>query len=120
MGEEVEEGSKASGKTGISGWVERRAHRVVSKLYEARADEIETRARRVVSSAYEESADDLEERAVRALRSALTLEAERIKEAVEHGVRVKKREVRLSLVVLIVAALVYLVLYWVTRIPPPT
>jgi hypothetical protein len=61
---------------------------------------------------------ELEERAVRALRRAIALEADRIKETIEHGVAVKKREVRLSLVVLITASLVYLVLYWLTRQTP--
>ncbi len=98
----------------LTDWIERRAHKVVDKVYEARVDEIEHRARRVVSSAYDERADDLEERAVRAMRKAITSETERIKQAIEHGVEVKKREVRLSLLVLVVAALVYLALYFFT------
>ena len=48
---------------------------------------------------------------------AIAEESERIKEAIEHGVAIKKREVRLSLLVLIVAALVYLALYWFTQRP---
>lgn len=107
-------GERRGRKVRLTEWVEKRAHRVVNKIYEARADEIESRARRAVSSAYEERADDLEERAVRAMRKAITYEIERIKDAIEHGVAVKKREVRLSLVVLVVAALVYLVLFYVT------
>jgi 16S rRNA C1402 N4-methylase RsmH len=96
----------------FTGWVERRAERVVSRIVEARLDELQERARRVVDSVYENRADDLEERAVRAMRRAITDEAERIKETIEHAVAVKKREVRLSLLVLIVAALVYLALDW--------
>jgi len=46
------------------------------------------------------------------MRRALSEEAERFKEVIEHLVNVKKREVRLSLLVLLVAALVYFVLDW--------
>ena len=115
---DVPESTQLGTLRSLTGWVEQRAHSVVSKIYETRADEIEERARRVVGSAYRDQADDLEERAVRALRRAIALEADRIKETIEHGVAVKKREVRLSLVVLITASLVYLVLYWLTRQPP--
>ena len=89
--------------------------KVVSQLYESRVDDIEHRARRAVSSAYEDQADDLEERAVRAMRTALTEESDRIKEVIEHAIQIKKREVRLSLLVLVVASLLYLLLYWITR-----
>ena len=70
-----------------------------------------------MGSAYKDSADDLEQRALRAMRQAIAEESERIKEAIEHGVAIKKREVRLSLLVLIVAAVVYLALYWFTQRP---
>lgn len=94
----------------LASWVEQRAHSVVSRIYDSRADDLEDRARRAVASAYRDQADDLEERAVRAMRRAITDESERIKEVIEHSVAVKKREVRLSLLVLIVAAAVYLAL----------
>jgi len=100
-------------RRGLKDWVEQRAERVVARVYETRAADIEERARRVVHSAYERSADDLEERAVRAMRRALEAEANRIKEAIEHSIAVKKREVRLSLLVLTVSSLLYLALYWV-------
>jgi len=103
---------------GITRWFEKRAQRVASKVYASRADDLEERARRVVGSAYRDQADDLEDRAVRAMRRAITFEADRIKEAIEHGIQVKKREVRLSLVVLLTASLVYLLLYWFTQRPP--
>jgi len=96
----------------LSGWVERRAKSVVASLYREQADDLESRARRAVSSLYDENADDLEERAVRALRRALQAESDRIQEVIEHAVAVKKREVRLSLAVLVLAALVYLLLDW--------
>lgn len=99
---------------GLSGWVEARAEKVVKKAYESHAEDLEERARRVVSSVYERTADDLEERAVRAMRRAIEAEAERIKEAIEHGIAVKRREVRWSLFVLIVSSLVYLTLHWFT------
>jgi len=102
---------------GLTGWVEERAQRVVRQAYEAHAADLEQRAERVMSSVYERSADDMEERAVRALRSAIEAESERIKEAIEHGIAVKKREVRLSLLVLVVSSLVYLALYWLTNRP---
>jgi hypothetical protein len=99
---------------GISGWVEARAESVVKRAYEQHAEDLEERARRVVASVYERSADDLEERAVRAMRRAIEAEAERIKATIEHGVEVKKREVRWSLVVLIASSLAYLALHWFT------
>jgi phosphoglycolate phosphatase-like HAD superfamily hydrolase len=100
------------GARGISGWVEARAEKVVKRAYESHAEDLEERARRVVASVYERTADDLEERAVRAMRRAIEAEAERIKQAIEHGIAVKKREVRWSLLVLIVSSLVYLALHW--------
>ena len=102
---------------GLTGWVEERAQRVVEQAYEARAADLEQRAMRAMSSVYEQSADDLEERAVRAMRRALEAESGRIKEAIEHSIAVKKREVRLSLLVLVVSSLVYLALYWFTHRP---
>ena len=57
------------------------------------------------------------ERAVRAMRRAIEAAAERIRQAIEHGIAVKKREVRLSLDVLVVSSLVYLALYWFTHRP---
>ena len=114
----VEEAPPAKKRRGLKSWVEARAKGVVSRLYETRADDIEERARRAVGSAYKDSADDLEERAVRAMRQALHHEADRIKEAIEHGVAVKKREVRLSLLVLVTASLLYLALYWATHQGP--
>jgi len=104
-------------KRGLSNWVEDRAQRVVEHAYESHAQDLEHRAMRVMTSVYEKSADDLEERAARALRRAIEAEAEHIKDAIEHGIEVKKREVRLSLLVLVVSSLVYLALYWITNRP---
>jgi len=104
-------------KRGLSTWVENRAQKVVQQAYESHAQDLEHRAMRVMTSVYEQSADDLEERATRALRGAIGAEADRIKEAIEHGIAVKKREVRLSLLVLVVSSLVYLALYWFTNRP---
>jgi hypothetical protein len=100
---------------GLSSWIEQRAERVMARIYETRAQDLEERAQRIVHSAYERSADDLEERAVRAMRRAIEAEADRLKSAIEHGIQVKKREVRLSLLVLVVSSLVYLALYWFSR-----
>ena len=113
----LDEEGESNGAGGISAWVEKRAQSVVSKIYDTRADDIEDRARRAVSSAYRDQADDLEERAVKAMRRALSAEADRIKQVIEHAVAVKKREARLSLLVLVTASLVYLALYWFTSRP---
>ncbi len=104
-------------RRGFSGWVEERAQRVVKQAYESHRTDLEERARRVMSSVYEHTADDMEERAVRAMRRAIEAEAGRIQQAIEHGIAVKKREVRLSLLVLVVSSLVYLALYWFTHRP---
>ncbi len=109
------EESKPGAKKRLGAWFGKHTKKVVSQLYESRVDDIEHRARRAVSSAYEDQADDLEERAVRAMRTALTEESDRIKEVIEHAIQVKKREVRLSLIVLVAASLIYMLLYWATR-----
>lgn len=109
----LEPGVDREGKRrSLSGWVERRAATVMAKLYARHSDDLQERARRAVSLAYKEHSDDLEERAVRAMRRALSEEAERFKEVLEHAVEVKKREVRLSLLVLLTAALVWFLLDW--------
>lgn len=103
----VEDGDSVKGdKT----FLERTTKAVVGKIYTQAADDLEDRAVRVAEKAYENSADDLEERAVRAMRRALTDESDRIQAIIEHAVEVKKREVRLSLLVLVAAAVVYLLL----------
>ena len=115
---EVQRPPRASRKRKLTSWVERRATKVASKIYKTQADDIQERASRAVSQVYEERADDLEERAVRALRRAISEEADRFKEVIEHAVAVKKREVRLSLLVLIAAALLYFLLDWFSKAPP--
>ncbi len=102
-------------RVGLARWVERRAQRVAKRVYETQADDLEERARRVVGSAYKDHSDDLEDRAVRAMRRAIADEGERIKDIIEYSIQIKRREVRWSLIVLIVASLVYLGLYWFTR-----
>jgi len=111
-------GSETEFRRGLTAWVENRAQKVVKQAYESHAEDLEQRAMRVMNSVYEQSADDMEVRATRALRRAIETEAERIKDAIEHGIEIKKREVRLSLLVLVVSSLVYLVLYWITNRPP--
>jgi len=66
----------------------------------------------LATSSYDARADDLEERAVRAMRRAIEEEGERIRELLEHSLVVKRREVRLSLLVIIVANLLYLAVWW--------
>ena len=109
--------SETEFRRGLSAWVENRAQKVVQHAYQSHAQDLEQRAKRVMSSVYEQTADDMEERATRALRRAIETEAGRIKEAIEHGIAIKKREVRLSLLVLVVSSLVYLALYWFTSRP---
>ena len=69
----------------------------------------------LATSSYDARADDLEERAVRAMRRAIEEEGERIRELLEHSLVVKRREVRLSLLVIIVANLLYLAVWWFVR-----
>jgi hypothetical protein len=99
----------------LSRWVEHRAEKAITRAVSSGAQHIEQRAAKVVGSLYEEKASDLEERAVRALRRAIEAESERIQKTIEHAVEVKRREVRLSLLVLVGAAIVYLALYWLTH-----
>lgn len=113
--EPTSRGGLSRKRLGLSRWVENRAQRVVKKVYQTQADDLEERARRVVSTAYQDKADDLEERAVRAMRRAIIEEGERIKDTIEYSVQIKKREVRLSLLVLVTASLVYLALYFFTN-----
>ncbi|MEM7306054.1 MAG: hypothetical protein AAF682_05255 [Planctomycetota bacterium] len=102
----------------LARWVEGRAERVLKSAVSSGADKIEERAAEVVGSLYDQKADDLEDRAVRAMRRAIHEESERIRSVIEHSVEVKRREVRLSLLVLVGAAIVYLILFWITREPP--
>jgi len=113
-GHDTGEAGLSKKRVGLSRWVERRAQRVARRVYETQADDLEERARRVVGSAYKDHSDDLEERAVRAMRRAIVEEGERIKNIIEYSIQIKKREVRWPLIVLIVASLVYLSLYWFT------
>ncbi len=99
----------------LARWVERRAQRAIQGAVSSSAEQIQERAKHVVGKLYEDKADDLEERAVRAMRRAIAEESERIRSVIEHSVEVKKREVRLSLLVLVGAAVVYLLLYWFTQ-----
>ena len=69
----------------------------------------------LATSSYDARADDLEERAVRAMRRAIAEEGERIRELLEHSLVVKRREVRLSLLVIIIANLLYLGVWWLVR-----
>ncbi len=69
----------------------------------------------LATSSYDARADDLEERAVRAMRRAIEEEGERIRELLEHSLVVKRREVRLSLLVILVANLLYLGVWWLMR-----
>ncbi len=99
----------------LARWVEARAEQALRGAVSSSAERLEERATKVAGVLYEEKAADLEERAVRALRRAIEAESERIQRTIEHAVLVKKREVRLSLLVLVGSSLVYLVLYWLTR-----
>ena len=69
----------------------------------------------LATSSYDARADDLEERAVRAMRRAIQEEGERIRELLEHSLVVKRREVRLSLLVILVANFLYLGVWWLVR-----
>jgi len=103
--------------------------KVATDTYDRRADDLEERAVRatrkvledemgrfleVAQSTYDARADDIEDRAVRALRRAMVEETRRIRSTIERSVQAKRREVRLSLLVLVLANLLYLVVYWAT------
>lgn len=102
---------------------------LAASSYDARADDLEERAVRAIrkvvdeeaerlvalaKETYDARADDLEERAARALRAALIHESRRLQGVLEHSVKVKRKEVRLSLLVLVTANLIYLAVYWLT------
>lgn len=90
--------------------LEERAVRAIRKVLEEETE----RFREVAQSTYDARADDLEDRAVRALRRAMVEETRRIRSTIERSVQAKRREVRLSLLVLVLANLLYLVVYWAT------
>ena len=90
--------------------LEERAVRAIRKVFAEEAD----RLRELVTDTYDSRADDLEQRAARALRTALIHESRRIQALIEHSVVVKRKEVRLSLLVLVAANLIYLAVYWIT------
>jgi hypothetical protein len=69
----------------------------------------------LATSSYDARADDLEERAVRAMRRAIEEEGERIRELLEHSLVVKRREVRLSLLVILIANALYLGIWWFVK-----
>ena len=69
----------------------------------------------LAASTYDARADDLEERAVRAMRRAIEEEGERIRELLEHSLVVKRREVRLSLLVILIANALYLGIWWFVK-----
>ena len=112
---EPETDPRASRRGFFARWVEQRAERAIRGAVSSSVESLEESAAKVVGSLYEEKAADLEERAVRALRRAIEAESDRIRATIEHAVLIKKREVRLSLCVLVGASLVYLVLYWLTH-----
>jgi len=127
--EEGEDDERVSGPRRLAGKVKRGLVSIATATYDARADDMQERSVRAMRKAlheeterivevaketYDARADDLEERAVRAMRKALMAESRRIRALIEHSVSVKRREVRLSLLVLVAANLVYLVVYWLT------
>ena len=81
-----------------------------SGLVDAVRQASEESARRVLTDAFDERKGDLEDMAVRALRRAIEEEGERLEALIEKSIEVKKREVRLSLLVLLVATALYVVL----------
>ncbi len=90
--------------------LEERAVRAIRKVFDEEADRLMAMA----GDTYDSRADDLEERAARAMRAAVIHETGRIQSLIEHSVKVKRKEVRLSLMVLVAANLIYLAVYWIT------
>jgi len=91
--------------------LEARAVRAIRKVFDEEADRLMGMAR----DAYDSRADDIEERAARALRAALIHESRRIQALIERSVVVKRKEVRLSMGVLVFANLLYLLVYKLTE-----
>ncbi len=79
-------------------------------LVEAVREASEKSAKRVLTDAFDEKRSDLEEMAVRALRRSIEEEGDRLERLIEKSIEVKKREVRLSLLVLLVATTLYVIL----------
>ncbi len=90
--------------------LEERAVRAIRKVFDEEAEQLMSMA----ADTYDSRADDLEKRATRAMRAALIHETRRIQGLIEHSVTVKRKEVRLSLIVLVAANLIYLAVYWLT------
>ncbi len=84
----------------------RRSRTIVEAVREAS----EESAKRVLSDAFDDKRSELEEMAVRALRRSIEEEGDRLERLIEKSIEVKKREVRLSLLVLLVATTIYVVL----------
>lgn len=70
----------------------------------------EQSAKRVLTDAFDDKRDDLEEMAVRALRRSIEQEGDRLERLIEKSIEIKRREARLSLMVLLVATVVYVAL----------
>jgi hypothetical protein len=71
---------------------------------------LEQSALKAIAQAYDQRRADLEQLAVDALKRTLREESETLERLIERSVEVKKREVRLSLLVLLGASLLYVLL----------
>ncbi|QDU69097.1 hypothetical protein [Engelhardtia mirabilis] len=90
--------------------------RLVEALRKVRDSGLKKGAKDVLTGAFDERRSELEELATAALRRALVEETERIERLIERSVEVKKREVRLSLLVLVAASLLYAALAWIASL----
>ena len=94
----------------------RKRPRLVDAFRKVRDTGLKKGAKEVLTGAFDERRSELEELATAALRRALVEESERIERLIERSVEVKKREVRLSLLVLVAASLLYAGLAWVSSL----
>lgn len=92
----------------------KRRRPLVDAFRRVRDGSLKKGATEVLTGAFDERRTELEELAVTALRRALIEESARIEQLIERSVEVKRREVRLSLLVLVAASLLYAALAWIS------
>ncbi len=83
---------------------------LVDQLRRAGEQKLERKAKKVLTEAFDERRGELEELGVQTLRRAIAEESERLEQLIERSIEVKKREVRLSLLVLLTGTALYIAL----------
>lgn len=83
---------------------------LVDQLRRAGEQKLERKAKKVLTEAFDERRGELEDLGVQTLRRAIAEESDRLEQLIERSIDVKKREVRLSLIVLLVGTALYIAL----------